>query len=140
MGVYRAVALALAAVFVAVGVVFLVAPGGVAALFERGARLAEIPELPVGGIESGLFRVLAAAYMYVVAALAWMMFRRPAEAVWPTVLAHAKLASATLSFVLCAIQGPSLVPVANGVVDGFIGILALWLRRQALGRRGRIDS
>jgi hypothetical protein len=140
MGLYRAIALVLAIAFVAVGAVFLVAPGSVGALFAFGARLVEIPDLPVGGIETGLFRVLACAYMYVVAGLAWMMYRRPAEAVWPTVLAHAKLASATLSFALCVVQGPTLVLAANAVVDGMLGVLALWLRRQAIAGRGRSDT
>lgn len=137
---YRAIALALAVTFAAVGLVFFLAPGSVATLFEHVSRLLAIPALPAGDIQSGLFRVLTAAFMYLVAWLAWMMFRRPDEAVWPAVLAQAKLASATFSFILIVSQGPSLVLVANGVVDGLLGVLALWLRRQALSRRPGVAS
>lgn len=138
MRAYRAIALALAVAFVAVGIAFLVEPDVVAAVCARVSRLTGIPVLPIGSVESGLFRVLAAAYMYVVAVLAWMMFWRPAEAVWPAMLAHAKLASATLSVVLCVIQEPSLLLAANGIVDGAIGILALWFRHQAMRRRSTV--
>ena len=135
MSTYRAIALALSATFAAVGLLFFVAPDSVAWPFEQLSRLLAIPALPAGDIPSGLFRVLTTAYMYLVMWLAWMMFRRPDEAVWPAVLAQAKLASATFSLILCVIQGPSLVLVANGVVDGFLGVLALWLRQQALSRQ-----
>jgi hypothetical protein len=135
MSTYRAIALALAVTFAAVGLVFFFAPGRVAALFDQASRLAAIPALPAGDIQSGLFRVLAAAYMYIVAWLAWKMFTRPDESVWPAILGRAKLASATFSFALIAVQGPSLVLAANGVVDGVLGLLALGLRRQALRRQ-----
>jgi hypothetical protein len=130
--IYRAVALALAATFAVVGLVFFLAPGGVAAIFDRLAR----PEsMPAGDVGGGLFRVLAAAYMYLVAWFAWMMFRRPDEAVWPAILAQAKLASAVFSLVLIFILGPCLVLAANAIVDGCLGLLALWLRQQVPGRR-----
>lgn len=132
MSKYRLIALALALTFAAVGLLFLVAPAGVASAFEQASRLAAIPALPVGGIESGLFRALAAAYMYLVTWLAWMMFRRPEEAAWPGLLAQAKLASAAFSLFLAIYQGPSLVLLVNGVVDGFLGVLALALRREAI--------
>jgi hypothetical protein len=129
---YRAVALALTATFAVVGLAFFFAPGGVAAVFDR---LAPPTSMPAGDVGGGLFRVLAAAYMYLVAWVAWMMFRRPDEAVWPAILAQAKLASAAFSLVLIFILGPSLVLAANATVDGCLGFLALWLRHQASGRR-----
>jgi hypothetical protein len=134
---YRAIALALAVTFAAVGLAFLAAPGSVNLLFERAARVLPIGRLPAGGLEGGLFPVLAAAYMYLVAWLSWMTFRRPKEAAWPLVLAQAKLASAVVSIALAAAQGPSLALAANAVVDGLLGGLALWLRRQALRRARR---
>jgi hypothetical protein len=130
--VYRAIALALAATFAAVGLVFFVAPGGVSAFFDQLSRRAP---MAAGDVEGGLLRVLAASYMYLVAWFAWMMFRRPDEPTWPAVLAQAKLASAGFSLVLIVIRGPSLVLAANAIVDGGLGALAVWLRRQA-ARRG----
>ena len=129
---YRAIALALAATFAGVGLVFCFTPGSVAAFFSLPSRWSA---LPAGDIEDGLFRVLAAAYMYLVAWLAWKMFARPDEAMWPAILAQAKLASAAFSVVLILLNGPTLVLVANAIVDGLLGALAFWLRRQVL-RRG----
>jgi len=131
-GTYRALALALAATFAAVGLLFLFAPGSVSTLFGLLSRWVA---LPAGDVEGGLFRALAAAYMYLVTWLAWTMFKHPDEALWPGILAQAKLASATLSVVLILLQGPTVLLAANAVVDGFLGALALWLRQHLL-RRG----
>jgi len=56
--------------------------------------------------------------------------------VWPSLLAHAKLASAAVSFLLLALHGRYLAYVLNGVVDGAIGIAVLLLRRSAASGRG----
>jgi hypothetical protein len=132
-GTYRAIALALAATFAVVGLVFFFTPGSVAALFGLLSRWVA---MPAGEVEGNLFRVLAAAYMYLVAWLAWMMFKRPDEAVWPGILARAKLASATFSVVLVLLLGPSLLLAANAIVDGSLGALALWLRQHVRRRTG----
>ena len=129
MRIYRMTALALAVAFAAVGLVFLFAPGALQGAFDSLGRQAGIKGMPVGDAESGLFRVLAVAYMYVVTILAWMMFRRPADPVWPALLAQAKFASALVSILLFALAGPYLVYAANGVVDGLIGVAVLLLRR-----------
>lgn len=131
---YRTTALVLAATFAAVGLLFFVSPGTVTWCFEQASGRLGLRGLPAGDASSGLFRVLAAAYMYLVAWLAWMMSRQPDEAVWPTVLAQAKFASAGFSLVLAIVLGPSLVIVTNAIVDGLLGLLALRLRRAAAGR------
>jgi hypothetical protein len=130
MLVYRTIALALAVVFALVGVVFLAAPGAVLDLFEWVGATTGRPGMPAADVQSGLFRVLAVAYMYVVAWLAWMMFRRPGEPTWPTLLAHAKFASAAVSLLLFVAHAPYLAYLANGTVDGVLGTLALLLRRR----------
>lgn len=136
MLVYRTIALLLAVVFTIVGVVFLIAPGAVLDAFDRAAAMTGQLGMPAADAESGLFRALAVAYMYVVAWLAWMMFRRPWEPTWPTLLAQAKFASATVSLVLFVAHAPFLVYLANGIVDAVLGTIALLLRRHAafLGR------
>ncbi len=133
--VYRTIALALAAIFAAVGVVFLLAPHVVLDALGSLAALVGRPATRPGDVGGGLFRALAVAYMYVVTLLAWKMFRQPAEPVWPTVLAHAKLASAAVSLVLFVGHAPYLVYAANGVVDGLIGVAVLFLRRHAVALR-----
>ena len=130
MRLYRSIALVLAVAFAGTGLVFLAAPGQVNVWVAR-LGIAAGGAMPAADLDSGLFRALAGAYMYLVALLAWQMFRRPAEPAWPTLLAHAKLASALVSFVLFAAHRPYLVYVINGIVDGVLGALALVLRRQA---------
>jgi len=129
MRFYRITALVFALAFAAVGLVFLFAPGSASTLFDVLGRRVGIPGVPGGNSASGLFRALAAAYMYGVTLIAWTMYRRPAERAWPALLAHAKLASASASFILVALDGVYLVYLVNGVVDGLIGVVAIWLRR-----------
>ncbi len=131
----RFVSLAFAISFAAVGALFVAFPGGVFAFFETAGRAAGMGGMPAGDANPGLFRILAGAYMYVVAFLAWMSFRRAVDPVWPTLLAHAKLASSLLSFVLLLLHGGFLVYLVNGIVDGLIGLVALLLRREAIRRR-----
>ena len=83
---------ALAAAFAAVGLLFVVIPGGVLRFFDALSRRAGFAPFP-GPLER-FWLVLAAAYMYVVTVLAWFMFRRPEDPAYPRLLAHAKLASA----------------------------------------------
>ena len=131
---HRATALVLAASFAVTGVVFLAAPAQVGALL-RAAGIAGGEGMPVADVESGLFRALAVAYMYLVTLFAWLMFRRPAEPAWPMLLAHAKLASAVVSLVLFAGHAPYPIYLVNAVVDGLLGVLALALWRGAVSRR-----
>jgi hypothetical protein len=136
MRLYRTTALAFAIAFAAVGAVFLLAPHAVSTLFDWLGQLAGARGMPPGDLASGLFRALAVAYMYVVTSLAWMMYRRPTETIWPALLAHAKLASAAVSFLLLVLHGYFLAYLANGVVDGAIGAAVLLLRRSAASGRG----
>jgi len=55
------------------------------------------------------------------------MFKRPGNPLFPALLAQGKLASAILSLVFFFGRAPYLVCLANPVVDGGIGALALWL-------------
>ncbi len=133
MSLYRAFGLVFAVAFVAVGLLFLLAPGAVRTAVEQAGQVAGMPGMPGGDVQSGLFRALAVAYMYVVTLLAWRMFRRPTEAVWAGILGQAKLASAAASFLLLAFHGRYFAYLANGVVDGAIGVAALVLRGLASG-------
>jgi len=122
----------LAAVFAAVGLVFLFMPGRVVDFFNRlsgplGMPAAQVPE-------AGFFNVLAAAYMAVVTALAWNMGARPKSALFPRLLALAKFSSAILSLGYFLVGPGHLLLLANGVVDGLIGAFALWASVAAAGR------
>jgi hypothetical protein len=129
---YRALSLCLAVVFAVVGGIFLVLPRETLAFFNGLSRRLGMVEGPV---ERSFFGVLSAAYMYVVTVLAWLMYRFPGEKIYPMLLAHAKLASAALSFLLFAVQAPWLVYLVNGTVDAGLGLVALMMAAQAKAGR-----
>lgn len=121
---YRAVSLSLAAVFAAVGLVFLLQPGGVLEFFNFLARHLGMIESPQVGHQ--FYLVLAVAYMYAVTLLAWMMFRHPRDRSYPLLLLNAKISSSLLSFALFVLHQPYLVYLTNGIVDGAIGLVVLY--------------
>ncbi len=124
---YRLASAVLAASFAAVGALFFAVPEPVLEWFNRLSAPLGLAPAPVQA--GSFFPVLALAYMYLVALLAGLMFRRPGNSLLPLLLAQAKLASALLSLVFFFDRAPYLVCLANAVVDGGIGALALRLRR-----------
>lgn len=115
----------LSGVFAAVGLVFLLIPSGVVSFFNRISAPWGFPPAPVA--EPGLFVVLSVSYMAVVTALAWNMARRPGDLVFARLLALAKITSSVLSFGFFAFRAGTFVVLANGAVDGLIGLFVLWL-------------
>ncbi|MGE5483832.1 MAG: hypothetical protein ACM3X4_02305 [Ignavibacteriales bacterium] len=143
MRYYRTISLAGALGFAAAGLLFLLRPDQAVAYFDRQAGLAGMLGLPLTGLPltdtplSGLnfYVVLAVGYMYLVTLLAIAMFLHPRQRVYPLLLAHAKLASAVLSLYFFLARLRALIFLANGVVDGVIGLLALYFYRE-LGKAG----
>ncbi len=127
----RAFSLGLAVAFALVGGIFLLLPRGTLLFFNALAGRLGMAEGPV---EPAFFRVLAAAYMFVVTVLAWRMFRSPEERIYPLLLAQAKLASSALSFLLFVAQAPWLIYLVNGIVDGALGlaVLGIYFRIRAV--------
>jgi hypothetical protein len=125
----------LAVAFAATGTLFVALPGGVLALFDGLSRRAGLAAFT--GPADRFWLVLAAAYMYVVTLLAWSMFRQPTDPVYPRLLAHAKLCSAALSLAAFALAVPHLIFLANGVVDGAIGLVAVALWRRCAREAAR---
>lgn len=135
----RVAAYGMAAVFAAVGGLFLAAPGSVVSFFNQLSIPLGMRPAPAAG--PSLYSALAGAYMYMVTLLAWNMARRPKEDIYPRLLVHAKLASALLSFGLCLIYAPYLVLLANGIIDGLIGaVVHIWFRRKGtIVRTGPVE-
>jgi len=121
--IYKPLSLAMAVVFAAVGVLFLLTPGGVVEFFNRLSGPTGFRPSPSG--EPDFYLTLAVAYMAVVTFLAWSMFRRPGDASFPMVLALAKFSSSVLSLVFFLWRSPYLMYVTNAVVDGFLAVVAL---------------
>ena len=118
----------LAAVFAAVGGLFLLAPGAPIMFFNRFSAAFGLPAAPVP--EFQFYLVLAVAYMYVVTVLAVLMARHPEDLRLPLLLAQAKLFSSGLSLAVFLVHRRWLILAANAVTDGTIGAYALWLRRR----------
>ena len=64
------------------------------------------------------------------------MARRPADLVYPRLLALAKIASSVLSLGFFVLRAGTFVVLVNGVVDGLIGLFVLWLSRPLRRRTG----
>ncbi|MFC1642810.1 hypothetical protein ACFL5O_09020 [Myxococcota bacterium] len=130
---YRLVSLTLAVSFTLVGAAFLFCAGETLALFNSVSRRLGMTESPT--TEARLFQVLAVAYMYVVTALAWGMYRSPRQSAYPLLLCQAKCASSVVALALWFLDAPLLVYLATFVVDGGLGLLALvmFFRARAFG-------
>jgi hypothetical protein len=122
---YRIVSLAMAASFGAVGLVFFAMPERTLEFFNRLSAPLGLPPAPVH--PGSFFPILALGYMVLVTLLAGWMFKRPANPLFPMLLAQAKFASSILSLVFFFGRSPYLICLANAVIDGGIGALVLGL-------------
>lgn len=115
----------LATTFAVVGVAFLAIPDEVLAAFNWLADGLGWPASTTDGYT--LYLALAAGYMYLVTVLAWKMARHPGERAFPSMLVHAKTASAVICLGLFAVQEQYPLYLANFVVDGAIALAVWWL-------------
>ena len=122
---YRLASLAMAACFGCVGLAFFAAPQPILAWFNRLSLPLGLPPAP--GRAGSFFPILALSYMYLVTFLAGLMFKRPANPLFPMLLAQGKFASSILSLVFFFGRSPYLICLANAVIDGGIGALVLGL-------------
>jgi hypothetical protein len=116
---YRRISLGLAIVFAGVGLLFLLLPGAVLHFFNNLSVSFGLQSSPVEDIN--FYLILAIGYMYIVAMLAWFMFRQPENHYFPILLLNAKLASSILSLIFFFSISHALIYLVNGVVDGLIG-------------------
>jgi hypothetical protein len=116
---YKAISLILALSFAFVGLIFLFIPGQVLIFFNNLSHSLGMNQTDTGF--SGLYPALAVAYMYLVTLFAALMFRNPHNRIFPVLLTNAKIASAAISLILFIINGPYLILLVNGIVDGAIG-------------------
>ena len=124
---YRSFSLGLVLVFTAVGAAFLLLPEGVIRFMNSLARFSGMAPSPPAGHH--FYLILAVGYMSAVTCLAWLMFRNPGRVEFPLLLAQAKLSSSILSFGFLVFHRGYFIYLANGIVDGLIGIAALALAR-----------
>jgi hypothetical protein len=130
--VYRYISVGMAMIFALVGILFLFMSSGVVIFFNQvsvsiGMEQAE-------PCRENFFVILSVAYMYIVALLAFLMFRNPEEVVFPFLLFNAKAASSVISILLFVIDGHLLIYITNGIVDGTIGLLVIVMYRSVKGK------
>jgi hypothetical protein len=125
MKLYKLFGLTAAAVFAVVGFIFLFSPDSPLIFFNSVSGFFGLPPAPLQGI--GFYLILASAYMYLVAVLAYLMYRYPEQNIYPLLLAQGKLASSIISIYLFLRHQPYLIYLANFILDGLIGITALYL-------------
>jgi hypothetical protein len=107
--------------------IFLFLPDSALIFFNSISGYFGLPQSPVQG--TGFYLILASAYMYLVTLLAYLMYRYPEQNIYPFLLAQGKLASSIISIYLFLMHQPYLIYLANFVIDGFIGIAALYLMK-----------
>lgn len=123
MKLYKTASLLSAIIFALVGLLFIFIPNAVLSFFNNISYHFDFPLTPLTGVN--FYLILAVGYMYLVTLVAYLMYRHPKNKIFPMLLANGKFASAFLSFYLCTIDKPYLIYITNGVVDGFIGLMAL---------------
>lgn len=127
MRLYKLFSLVTAAIFAVAGLVFLFFPAAVPIFFNSISGYFGLPQAPVQGTD--FYLILASAYMYLVALLAYLMYRYPEQNIYPFLLAQGKLVSSFISVYLFLVHQPYLIYFANFVIDGFIGIAALYFMK-----------
>jgi len=131
VGVYRTVSFSLAIIFGLVGLLFLFVPERVLLFFNNLSPLTGFQKSPVHS--SSLFVILAAGYMYLVTILAYGMYKNPEQRVYPLLLIHGKTASSLLSLFFFVFFMPSLIFLANGLIDGLIALSVFLLSHKIRG-------
>lgn len=125
---YKIFSLSSSIIFFIVGFIFLLIPNRVLVFFNTLSSYIGMVPSPVIGVN--FYVVLAVAYMYLVALLAFLMYRHPENMYFPLLLANGKLASSLLSLYIFSVHYPSLIFVVNCFVDGLIGLVVLIFYRK----------
>lgn len=128
MRLYKIFSLSLSVIFSAVGAIFLFIPRSVLVFFN--SLSSSLGMIPTPATVVDFYLVLAVAYMYLVALLAFFMYRYPENRFFPLLLANGKLASSLLSLFMLFFHEPLLILAVNCFVDGLIGIAALIFYRK----------
>jgi hypothetical protein len=126
--IYKFVSLSLSVIFGIVGIVFLFIPDHVLSFFNSISPFFGLVESPVQG--TGLFLILAVAYMYLVTIISFMMYKHPENSIFSFLLINGKLASSVISILLFVVHGHFLIYGANAMTDGSIALGVFLISRK----------
>jgi hypothetical protein len=115
--------LTLSVAFAVVGLIFLLIPGAVLHFFNGLSPGMGMILSPETGAE--FFLALAVGYMYLVTVIAYMMYRRPSEKIFPFLLINGKISTALLSAILFAVHGHYLIYAVNTAADAGIALAVI---------------
>ncbi len=124
---YKYISLGMATTFGVAGILFLFTSDEVLAFFNRVSIVVGMEEVEPAA--EHFYVILAVAYMYIVALLAFLMYRKPEEAAFPFILINAKIATSVVSILFFFIDKLLLIYITNGVVDGLIALLVILMYR-----------
>ncbi len=124
MRLYRIFSFLAFITFAVVGLIFLFIPGNVLVFFNTLSGYLGMSPSATEGVN--FYLILAVSYMYLVTVLAFLMYRHPENKWLPLLLTHGKFASSILSIGLFLFHQPYLIYLTNFMVDGLIGIGALF--------------
>lgn len=127
MRLYKRFSLMAAVIFAVTGLFFLFLPDAVFVFLNSISTYFGLPQTPVQG--AGFYLILACAYMYLVTLIAYLMYRHPEQKMYPFLLAQGKLASSIIAIYLFLTHQQYLIYLTTFVIDGFIGIAALYLMK-----------
>ena len=131
--IYKSISLCSAIVFGAVGMGILFLNAAILEFFNNISVSLGMQQSSFVGVN--FYVVLATAYMYLVALLAFLMYRYPQRSEYPFLLMNGKFASSVLSIGLFLLSEPLLISLVNGIVDGLIGLLVFVMYRSVRERR-----
>ncbi len=118
---YKYFSLSLALAFGAVGILFLFMGDDVLVFFNRLSNVLGMEQVEV--TPGHFYVILAVAYMYIVAMLAFLMYRDPKNSTFPFLLINAKAASSVISIFVFIVDKHLLIYITNGIIDGLIALL-----------------
>jgi hypothetical protein len=110
--------------FAIVGLIFLFYANEILLFFNAISFTLGMEMSPINGIN--LYLVLAVGYMYLVSLLSFLMFSHPENIYFPFLLMNGKLGSSVLSFYFFIFHNQYLIFLANGIIDGLIGLMVLF--------------
>ncbi|HUI29668.1 MAG TPA: hypothetical protein VLX91_05590 [Candidatus Acidoferrales bacterium] len=127
LAIYRYVSIIMAIIFGVVGILFLFMSSDVLVFFNRMSGLLGMEQGESAG--EHFYVILAVAYMYVVALLAFLMYHDPRNASFPFILFNAKVASSIVSAATFLFGRHLLIYITNCIVDGLIGLMVFAMYR-----------